>query len=299
MSRPACRSCSSLNVSSIGALPDGLSFAGVIQPEPLPGGVLWRCEDCYFVFRHPLLPTARYEELYRNGSAQVWESELDRQDFRLVRQHMAEDTRGTNVLEIGCYTGKLLESLPKRYRLHGIELNTEAARIAASRGIEIVAGGAAELDGLSAKFDAIIACDVIEHLVNPLAFLEQLRAHLTVGGRVLISTGNSDAWLWRIFGTNYWYCSFPEHISFIGSRWLQAMLGRVGLKVTRMIAFNYLYPGLHPAAIQTLARAALYGCSPGFYRKLRRSLRSETAEDVAPPGCGATKDHVFCVMSAV
>jgi len=251
------------------------------------------------VFRDPLLPPSRYEDLYRHGGTEVWDGEGERPDFDLVRRHMAADTHGGDVLEIGCYTGSLLHSLPKRYRLHGVELNERAAQIAASRGIEIVAAAAAELPGLSEKFDTIIACDVIEHLENPLDFLGQLRGRLAPGGRVLISTGDSGAWLWRLLRTRFWYCSFPEHISFVGKDWFQAMAGRAGLQVVQQTPFNYSFNSLRPAGVFRLARTLLYGSNPKLYEWLHRRVRGPHAEGFVPPGCGATADHVFCVLAAV
>jgi SAM-dependent methyltransferase len=299
VAKPLCRTCNSQNVSPLGALAQGVSFAGVVLPAPLPGGLLWRCEDCSFVFRHPLLPVSRYEELYRNGSSEVWDLGNDREDFKLVRQYLAADATATDVLEIGCYTGTLLQSLPKRLRLHGVELNEAAARIAAQRGIEIVAGSTAELPGMSAKFDVIIASDVIEHLENPLVFLEHLRSRLTPQGRLLITTGNSDAWLWKLLGANFWYCYFPEHISFIGTRWLHSMSERVGLRVTQMIPFNYMFDAVTPGSVRTLISALSYAAAPQVYRRLHRSVRGEMPQGFTPPGCGASKDHLFCVLSAL
>jgi hypothetical protein len=52
----------------------------------------------------------------------VWELGNDREDFKVIRQYLAADTIATDVLEIGCYTGILLQSLPKRLRLHGVEI---------------------------------------------------------------------------------------------------------------------------------------------------------------------------------
>lgn len=299
MTRPRCRTCGSQNVVSVGALPDEASFAGVVQAEALPGGTLWRCSDCHFLFRDPILTASRYAELYRAGNAEVWESQAVRPDFDLVSRDIAEHTQGTDVLEVGCYTGRLLASLPKRYRLHGIEPNRTAARIAESRGIHIVAETFSQLSGLNDKFDAIIACDVIEHLEDPLGFLDGLRSHLAPGGRLLISTGNSDAWLWRLCGANYWYCYFPEHISFVGRRWLRLMAGRAGLQVTRLVEFNYCFPRFTAAALRKLVGAALYGCSPPLYRRLRRRLPRGATQAFTPPGSGATKDHMLCVLSAV
>jgi SAM-dependent methyltransferase len=273
-------------------------FAGIALVQTLPGGELWRCKSCGFMFRHPLLPIERYRALYSQAGADVWESDFERRDFALVRQCLAKQGAGAGVLDIGCYTGSLLWSLPRHFRLYGVELNQAAARIAASRGIDIVAGEVHALSGTHAKFDVIIACDVIEHMRNPLDFLGQLRARLEPHGRILISTGNADAWLWNALGARFWYCSFPEHISFIGQRWLHSMVGRVGLRLTQLVKFNYRFAAPGPAVVRSLMSTCLFACSPGLYRRLQRAVRGEHAGALIPPGCGATKDHVFCVLTA-
>jgi SAM-dependent methyltransferase len=223
---PVCRTCGCRDVITVGRLPDVREFAGTVLRAPLPGGELWRCRECNFIFRDPLLEPAQYEQLYRDGSAALWESDDTRPDFALVRQHVAGVQRGGSVLDVGCYTGQLLASLGSEYRVYGVEPNTAAAGIAATRGVTVLAGSIAGLARAGQKFDVITACDVIEHVPNPLDFLLELRRHLNPGGRLLLSTGNSDAWLWRLAGAHYWYCYFAEHISFIGRRWLEAMPNR-------------------------------------------------------------------------
>lgn len=292
---PRCRTCKADTVKCLGALAEGLVFAGQILDTPLPGGNLWRCMRCGFVFRHPLLTDGAYESLYRAGALGVWDLEKRRADFALVERAVTAIATDTfDLLDVGCYTGQFLASMPKSFNLFGIEANKEAGMVAASRGITIVSDTVQDLPASSGPFDAITVCDVIEHVANPLEFLQRLGGHLKARGRLIITTGNCDAWLWRLAGAGFWYCHFPEHISFIGSRWIRKMPSRANLNLVSCTKFNYEGGGLKPLRI---AVTALHWLSPGLYRRLREN-RGKFRANEAPPGNGATLDHMLCVFES-
>jgi SAM-dependent methyltransferase len=293
MTVPICRTCEYAAVRRIGRLPDTDVFAGRPLPESLPAAFLWRCPRCGFVFRDPLLNSEQYRALYEAGSLGLWDGAPVREDFRLIGDRLADlEGQVIDALDIGCYTGQLLLSFPKSFRLAGAEPNREAAQMARSRGVEIVADTVESLENVHRQFDVITACDVIEHVANPLAFLHQLASKLNAGGRLLVTTGNCDSWFWRFAGARFYYSYFPEHISFIGERWLQSMPGRIGLEVAELRRFNYLGENLR---ISRLAAASLYRFSPPLYKWLRNTVLTPTA-NVIPVGCGATRDHIMFVL---
>jgi SAM-dependent methyltransferase len=295
MSAPICRTCGSDTVIAVGVLPNGHLFAGQRLPDALTGGSLWRCTKCDFVFRDPLLEDHVYERLYRTGSLDVWDSEQQREDFRLIQRHLLRwNGLAMDVVDIGCYTGQLLTLLPKSFRLFGVEPNLKASRVAAARGVTVVASTVDDFALANAHYDLIMACDVIEHVPNPLALLQQLGSRLKPTGRLLITTGNCDAWLWRLIGADYWYCRFPEHISFIGTRWVRKMPQSVGLKLVDLTPFNYR--GGTVNALGILA-ALLHKVAPRIYRSLRPIRAGARGGDV-PPGSGATRDHMLCIFEA-
>ncbi|MDP8984378.1 MAG: class I SAM-dependent methyltransferase [Pseudomonadota bacterium] len=299
MTTTVCRVCNSAYLTTLGPLPNVRHFAGRDHGNTLRGGMLYRCEECRFVFRDPPLKQAEYDELYRRGSGSVWDAQVQREDFRLVRQLLTTNCYGDDVLDVGCYSGTLLSSLPSKYRLYGIELNQAAAGAAAQRGVQIVASAVNEMALVDQRFDTIISCDVIEHLLNPLDFLQQLRSRLKPGGRIVITTGNADAWLWRLCGSRFWYCYFPEHISFVGSRWLQLMPQTIGLKVEQLMPFNYRFQQQYcNRSLPILAAALVYAAAPNAYRSIRHAIRGHQSREFSPPGCGASKDHLLCVMAA-
>jgi SAM-dependent methyltransferase len=288
-----CRTCGSTSATRVGRLPDSSSFAGRQLSAPLPGGSLWHCSSCGFAFRFPLLSDERYSDLYSTGSLDVWDVEQRRTDFDLIRNYLDTYQRGyRDVVDVGCYTGQFLSSLPGEVARYGVEPSVDAAKIAASKEITIVAKTVDEFAATTGFYDIIVACDVLEHVANPLQFLQQLSLRLAPSGHLLVTTGNYDSWLWRLTGGRYWYCYFAEHISFIGPRWIERVRSKLGLKVCEVIRFNYLGRGFN---LKQVIAALVFAWNRPLYRLIR--LRGGRVADIdLPPGCGATKDHMLCIF---
>jgi len=289
--RPACRCCGSQRTRSRGKLPDARVFAGTQLSEPLAGGTLYRCLDCRLAFRHPVFSKETYDALYRQASSSTWD-EAGRLDQQLVRETLCELLEKGRVLDIGCGTGSLLAPLSSRFNTFGIEINPDAAAVAEQRGVKIMAG---DLDALSAvpeEFDAAIACDVIEHVFNPLELVQRMLAKTAAGGYVIISTGNSDAWSWYLAGSRFWYCYLPEHISFVSPAWFQRNAASLNVKVASIREFTYSphYPLMGKTL--RLALMGLFRLSPDLYYRLLPRIKRNNI----PVGRGITQDHFIVVL---
>jgi SAM-dependent methyltransferase len=293
MSDICCRTCGSPSARRVGTLPNTIAFAGKRLSAELPGGSLWHCSKCGFAFRSPLLSDDAYVDLYENGSLDIWDVEQRRADFDLIRNYIDVHLSAcTSIVDIGCYTGQFLSSLRGEYARYGVEPNLGAAKIAASRGITILAKTVDEFASMAGYYDIIVACDVIEHVTNPLQFLQQLSRRLTPSGCLFVTTGNYDSWLWRLTGAKYWYCYFPEHISFIGPRWVRRLQGKLGLRTCEVVRFNYSVRGFN---FKQMIASLLFAYNRRLYRLIRsRPLLIDGAE--IPPGSGATRDHMLCIF---
>jgi SAM-dependent methyltransferase len=214
-------------------------------------------------------------------------------DFDLIRGYLSKYLLGhKSILDVGCYTGQFLSSLPGIHARYGVEPNVEAAKIAASREIDIVAKTVDEFASTSGIYDVIVACDVIEHVEHPLQFLQQLAPHLSPSGYLFVTTGNYDSWLWRLTGANFWYCYFPEHISFIGPRWVRHVQDKLGLNIVELRRFNYMGRGFN---LKQMLAALLFAWNRPLFH-FNRSLRGRTPHSDEPPGCGAMADHMLCIF---
>ena len=102
-------------------------------------------------------------------------------------------TDAKSILEFGCGEAPLGEALKKRQkcRVVGIELDAEAAAVAAKRIDAVYRGDVREIVSiLDEQFDWIIGGDIVEHLDEPWSFLDDLRNVAKPGGHLLLSIPN-------------------------------------------------------------------------------------------------------------
>lgn len=103
-----------------------------------------------------------------------------------------------NVLELGCAAGAFGAALKARHpaaRVTGIEAGRAAAGAASARLDHVVCGRIEDVDlpalaGSHGPFDAVIAGDVLEHLVNPWRALERVRGAMASDAQLVASIPN-------------------------------------------------------------------------------------------------------------
>jgi 2-polyprenyl-3-methyl-5-hydroxy-6-metoxy-1,4-benzoquinol methylase len=108
-------------------------------------------------------------------------------------------------LELGCGTGRFGEAVKRRLPTavyHGVELNADAGSEATYRLDEVLIGNAEDpdfpeqLDRLrqNLRYDCFIFGDVLEHLKDPWAVLQQLAAHATEDAMLVACIPNVSHW---------------------------------------------------------------------------------------------------------
>ena len=99
------------------------------------------------------------------------------------------------VLEIGCGRGSTGHAIEQRFgcRVTGVELNPSIAKAAATKISKVIVGDVMTVD-LEGPYDAVLACDIVEHLNYPEKLLMRLREIVSSDGVVLISIPNIGFW---------------------------------------------------------------------------------------------------------
>lgn len=153
------------------------------------------------------------------------------------------DPRGLRILDAGCAAGgngELMRRAGAR-EVIGIELSAEAATEAGRCLDRVVVGDLASVDlaNLATEpFDAVLAIDVLEHLVDPAQTLARLVATLRPGGLLVASIPNV-AHVWVI--ANLLAARWPQkdggvfdrtHLRFFARRDMVRLLTDAGLEVT-------------------------------------------------------------------
>lgn len=160
------------------------------------------------------------------------------------RQVRAAFARPVRLLDVGCGGGLASEALARLgHDVTGIDAAPEV--IAAAEAHALGQGlplsyrhtSAEALQAQGARFEAITALEVIEHVADPASFLETLAALLVPGGVLCLSTLNRTrrSWLVAKFGAEYVLRLLPagthSWAQFITPAELAAMLRRAGLLV--------------------------------------------------------------------
>jgi cyclopropane fatty-acyl-phospholipid synthase-like methyltransferase len=170
-------------------------------------------------------------------------------------------TQGSRLLDVGAGSGHLARNLKKR--LPGIEIvcveKSESFRNQLARqGFSAVAS----LDSISSKhtFDAVLLIEVIEHVPDPVGFLEHLRRHLDLEGRIFLTTpcgelrnGSRD--------TNAY--DTPEHVQFFTEKSLRLAVEKAGFRNIHYEYIEALYPRSTSAlSLATYKRLAMKSARP-------------------------------------
>lgn len=142
-----------------------------------------------------------------------------------------------SVLDFGAGEGDLVRALRDAgISAHGIEPSqTARATALRSQGVELFA----RLDNLpSSQFSAVTLLHSLEHVVDPIATLTNLRAALKAGGHMFIEVphaGSADMWIPKSKRT---ILDLPLHLHHFTPDTLGTLLRRAGFSIIATQLFN-------------------------------------------------------------
>jgi 2-polyprenyl-3-methyl-5-hydroxy-6-metoxy-1,4-benzoquinol methylase len=173
------------------------------------------------------------------------------------------------ILDVGCGAGANLRALSERLpdaELFGIEPNAAAAKLARERArvFEVTLDQwLKDVDaGDAGKFDALVLSDVLEHLPDPFATLEQLvSAKAVAGADFFVSVPNYAVWYNRLNTLRgrfryAWSGLYDRtHLRFFTRATFVELLERAGLRVLELRATPSLAQSFAPLLRKRFERA--------------------------------------------
>jgi 2-polyprenyl-3-methyl-5-hydroxy-6-metoxy-1,4-benzoquinol methylase len=181
---------------------------------------------------------------YGNYTAQAgWRLEKSARQVREMRAHSG--MKSGRVLDIGSGYGFFRVALGEAgYEHDGLEIS-EFARGVAARiyGLETYSGTLEEhLTDWESHYDAVTLFDLIEHVADPVRFLEQVAFILRPGGVLGVKTPNLDCPEAQVFGP-YYHSLKREHLAFFSADSLTAAALAAGFEPVHVATSSHLLAG--------------------------------------------------------
>jgi SAM-dependent methyltransferase len=191
------------------------------------------CEVCGLGWQPSLPNDAELTELYRSlrDERYVEESSARRKSFKRVARVLARyaPTRG-RLLDVGCSSGLFLECASEQgWEVVGVEPATWLAEHAQKRFGDRIINATLEAAELPpASFDVVTIWDVVEHVIDPVAFIQSAARLVRPGGVLAINVPDRSSLIARLMGAR-WPLRLPEHLFYFSKRSLREILQRAGL----------------------------------------------------------------------
>ncbi|MET0380046.1 MAG: methyltransferase domain-containing protein [Spongiibacteraceae bacterium] len=136
---------------------------------------------------------------------------------------------GKRLLEVGFGGGVTLGLMSARgWLAEGIDFDEAAVANARAKGMTVNAGDIRAQQYPDASFDAIVSSHVIEHLHDPVGFLQECRRVLKPGGQLVLATPNAGSFGRGLFGASWFALDPPRHLLIFTEASLQASAGKAG-----------------------------------------------------------------------
>lgn len=235
MSRPFLTKC-----------PVGCAAPPVETGIVLPEGSLRRCPEC-----GQLISSCSAERYLQ--SMQEFDDEegtLPKTDAikrRFVRSRryleqieylLDKPRRAIRLLDVGCSSGYFLGVAQQMgFSAEGVEPGRRAVLTARAAGLTVHEGLLEDVVLPEQNYDAITMFEVIEHVPDALAVTQRCRRLLQPRGVVVIGTGNTQSWTFKVMKSRWEYLHIDRHgghVSFFNPHSINALAARSGFAVERI-----------------------------------------------------------------
>jgi SAM-dependent methyltransferase len=175
---------------------------------------------------------SRLEETYRRA--------VLRDHVRFVASSLERMKGKGLVLDVGCGGGLFLRMLSERgYPVAGLDFSLGAATSAwRQNGVPAVCGTLSHAPFPPNSCSCVTMFHVLEHLYDPVAYLESARTLLSPGGRLIVQVPNAACWQFLLLGENWTGVDIPRHLLNFRASDLDILLDRCGFEVVRTKHFS-------------------------------------------------------------
>lgn len=172
--------------------------------------------------------------------AESWRKFVLRDHVRFVRKAMDGLPENGKVLDVGCGGGLFLREMnlaPER--AFGLDFSVNAAGVAwSTNGVPVACGALTSAPFRPGSFSLITMFHVLEHLYDPIAYVQEAHNLLEEGGRLVVQVPNAHSWQFLMFGESWNGLDIPRHLIDFKESDLLSLLEHCGFEVVRRKHFS-------------------------------------------------------------
>lgn len=256
----AARGASPASAGGTGSQPAAGDTIGVACPLcGTPGSTTWllrgewryrQCAACSSVWLDPLPSESWAEDFYDDGYFEGGGRGGYRDYLADENQHLANARARIELarrfaaaapglwLDVGCAAGyTLAEARSAGFDVRGIDVSPWARKIARQRfQLEVYPSMPDAVRQHAGQASVVTMFQVLEHLPDPLAELEQARACLRPGGLLLVETWDRGSLAARLFGKRWQQITPPSVAWLFDRKSLEYVLRRAGFETREILA---------------------------------------------------------------
>lgn len=206
------------------------------------------CRKCGSLYQTPRPTMEAFEAFYRDSiSSRYWAeeffpavAEVRREKIfyarakRLVMMCEDQGIEIKGVVDVGAGYGILLEELRKVWpesSFLAIEPSLSLAKECRNKGFEVIEDVAENVCCYQSSSDLAVCFEVLEHVYDPLAFINSLAGLVRSGGHVFVSTLSVDGFdIQTLWGSSKSIFP-PHHINFLSIEGFRRLFERAGLEI--------------------------------------------------------------------
>ena len=208
-----------------------------------------RCRRCAHLFVWPRPAQEAVETVY--GAEHYYDHAMGQRErlevdaihrLELLERLCAAHGLAQRLLDVGCAAGLFLAHATRRgWDAVGIERSAHMAAQAEHAAKAPVHTGLIESMRVpGSPFPVVTAWEVLEHAIDPRAFLRAVARNVAPGGLLALSTPRSDGVPARLMGSRFPMICPPEHLSLFSRRSLGLLAREEGLVEVEFSSFSNL-----------------------------------------------------------
>jgi 2-polyprenyl-3-methyl-5-hydroxy-6-metoxy-1,4-benzoquinol methylase len=199
------------------------------------------CQRCGLVWIDPLPSPAdvadRYSDAYSAGEYAAFARARGTRD--LISEHRLEIVRNQvkpgRWLDVGCATGSFVAAaVAQGCAAEGLDASREAVEITRERGLTAHHGRVEDFTPPQ-LYDVITAFDVLEHAIDPRAFVKRLGGWLGSRGSLVLTLPDVRSVYATLLMRKHWFYFWPdEHLFYFDPETIARLLEEEGFEVQKL-----------------------------------------------------------------